>query len=106
SKKSSIFASAAVVGLADTAIALMAGVTIFGIVFSAGLEPGQGPGLIFITLPSLFAALPLGSVWAVIFFLLLSFAALTSGISILEVSVSYAVDQHNISRKKATLAIG
>lgn len=106
SKKSSIFISAAAVGIADTAIALAAGVTIFGIVFSAGLAPGSGPGLIFVTLPSLFAGLPFGSIWAVLFFLLLAVAALTSGISILEVSVSFVVEHLKISRQKVTLAIG
>lgn len=105
-KKNSIFKAGATVALADTAIALIAGVTIFGIVFSAGQAPEQGPGLIFITLPALFAQLHFGSLWAVMFFLLLAFAALTSGISIIEVTVSYAVDQHRISRKKATLYIG
>ncbi len=105
-KKDSIFKSAVIVAGADTLIALMAGVTIFGIVFSAGKEPGAGPGLVFVTLPSLFANLPLGNFWAALFFLLLGFAALTSGISILEVAVAYFVDERGFSRKVATLVFG
>lgn len=105
-KKSSIFLSGTFIAIADTSIALMAGVTIFGIVFSAGQAPSAGPGLVFVTLPSLFANLPLGSFWAALFFLLLGFAALTSGISILEVSVAYFVDERGFSRKSATLVFG
>ncbi len=104
--KDSIFKAAGAVALADTAIALIAGVTIFGIVFSAGIEPGQGPGLIFVTLPSLFVNLPFGIVWGVLFFLLLAFAAITSGISILEVTVSYFVDTYGFARNKTALIIG
>lgn len=105
-KKDSIFKSGLAVAIADTAIALIAGVTIFGIVFSAHKEPGAGPGLVFVTLPSLFANLPLGNFWAAMFFLLLGFAALTSGISILEVAVAYFVDERGFSRRTATLVFG
>ncbi len=106
SKQDSIFKSALAVSVADTVIALAAGVTIFGIVFSAGQEPGQGAGLVFVTLPSLFANLPLGNLWAALFFLLLGFAALTSGMSILEVAVAYFIDERGWSRKTATLTFG
>lgn len=106
SKKESIVKSSLMVVGADTLIALVAGVMIFGIVFSAGKDPEAGAGLVFITLPSLFANLPLGNFWAALFFLLLSFAALTSGISILEVAVAFLVDEGYVTRKKATLGIG
>lgn len=106
SKKESIAKSSLMVVGADTVIALVAGVMIFGIVFSAGKDPEAGAGLVFITLPSLFANLPLGNFWAALFFLLLSFAALTSGISILEVSAAFLVDEGYVTRKKATLGIG
>lgn len=106
SKQDSIFKSGLAVSIADTLIALAAGVTIFGIVFTAGKEPGSGAGLVFITLPALFADLPLGSLWAAIFFLLLGFAALTSGMSILEVAVAYFVDERGMSRRTATLTFG
>lgn len=105
-KESSIFKSSLIVALADTAIAVMTGVMIFGIVFSAGQEPGAGPGLVFVTLPALFSSLPMGGLWGSCFFLLLGFAALTSGISILEVSVAFFVEELKVSRRKATLIIG
>jgi NSS family neurotransmitter:Na+ symporter len=106
SKDDSVFKSALAVSIADTLIALAAGVTIFGIVFSAGQEPGQGAGLVFVTLPSLFANLPLGSLWAALFFLLLGFAALTSGMSILEVAVAYFTEERGWSRRAASLTFG
>lgn len=105
-KQDSIFQSGLIVVLADTAIALVAGVTIFSIVFSAGQEPAAGPGLVFVTLPGLFANLPFSILWAIIFFLLLAFAALTSGISILEVPVSFFVERLQLPRGAATLAVG
>jgi NSS family neurotransmitter:Na+ symporter len=88
----------------DTLIALMAGLAIFSLVFQYGLEPSQGPGLVFMTLPVLFAQT--GPLISVPFFVLLTFAALTSAISLLEVVVSYFVDERNWSRRKATLSMG
>ncbi|MFH1727640.1 MAG: sodium-dependent transporter [Pseudomonadota bacterium] len=90
----------------DTMIALIAGIVIFPIVFTFNVEPTQGPGLIFCTLPVLFAKMPGGYIIAIAFFTLLLFAALTSGISLLEVSVSYLIDEKKFSRKKATLSAG
>lgn len=92
--------------LLDTMIALMAGVMIFSIVFSFGLDAGGGPTLIFSTLPTLFAQMPGGSVISIGFFILLSFAALTSGISIMEVVVAYLIDTFDWERKKAAFTVG
>jgi neurotransmitter:Na+ symporter, NSS family len=94
-------ASLRVAGL-DTLIALMAGMAIFPIVFSAGLEPGGGPGLIFKTIPVIFAQIAGGPWLAVVFFLLLSFAALTSAISLLEAQVAYLIDECGWGRRRAT----
>lgn len=94
------------ISAADTFIALMAGVVIFSIVFSFGLEPSSGPGLMFVTLPSLFNQIPGGYVVSILFFILVAFAALTSAISLLEVVITYLVDERNIDRKKATLVVG
>lgn len=94
-----------VVGL-DTSIAILAGIAIFPAVFSFGLEPGQGPGLIFGTLPKVFSEIAGGSVFALLFFLLVFFAAVTSAIALLEVSVSFAIDTLKLSRKKATVILG
>lgn len=93
-----------VVGI-DTMIAMMAGLAIFPIVFAVGLEPAAGPGLIFKTIPVVFAQIPGGSILAILFFLLLSFAALTSNISLIEAQVAYFIDERGWDRKRATLTI-
>ena len=94
------------VAFLDTVIAILAGVAIFTVVFSSGYDPTAGPGLVFHVLPPLLAQLPGGYIFAFLFFLLLTIAAVTSGISILEVSVSYLVDELKFSRKKATMIMG
>jgi len=97
---------AVTVAVLDTLIALIAGVIIFSIVFTYGLEPGGGPGLIFSTLPMLFAKMTGGYFLSVIFFLLMTFAALTSAVSILEVVVAYFSEKKKMSRKKSSLICG
>ncbi|HHI03906.1 MAG: sodium-dependent transporter [Candidatus Zixiibacteriota bacterium] len=99
-----ILRDAVTISFLDTLIALIAGVAIYSMVFNYGLEPAAGPGLIFQTLPVLFAET--GPIVSVAFFVLLSFAALTSAISLLEVVVSYFVDERKWSRVKATLTLG
>ncbi len=94
-----------VVGL-DTIVAFLAGFAVFPAVFALGLEPGQGPGLTFVTLPAVFAEMPAGSFFGVLFFLLLTIAALTSAISLLEVVVAWLVDEKGWSRVKASLLMG
>ncbi|MGI6404495.1 MAG: sodium-dependent transporter [Oscillospiraceae bacterium] len=90
----------------DTLVSILAGFAIFPAVFAFGLAPSSGPGLVFITLPNVFAQLPFGKVVAVGFYLLLLFAALPSAISLLEVPVSYAIEKYNVSRVKAAIGIG
>ena len=101
-----IVRSTFIIAILDTAIALMAGLAIFPVVFTFGLEPGAGPGLIFHTLPVAFTQLPAGRLIATLFFVLLAFAALTSAISLLEVAVAYLVDERGWSRKRATALMG
>ena len=72
-------------------------------VFAFGLDPAGGPELTFITMPIVFAQLPFGSLFASLFYLCLVFAALTSAVSILEICVAYFVDEHSMSRPKATV---
>lgn len=90
----------------DTGIALVAGLVIFPVVFHFQLEPGAGPGLIFQTLPMAFHDLPGGGMAATMFFLLLSFAALTSAISLLEVAVSFVCDELGWPRRLAAVGLG
>src|SRR6056300_1561938 len=93
------------VAFLDTVIAILAGVAIFTVVFSSGYDPTAGPGLVFHVLPPLLSDLAGGYFFALLFFLLLSIAAVTSGISILEVSVAYLVDEKQYSRKNAVLTM-
>lgn len=86
----------------DTMVAIIAGLAIFPIVFAVGMEPTGGPGLIFKTLPQVFATIPFGSVLSTLFFLLLGFAALSSAISLLEVLTAFMIDEKKCDRKKAT----
>ncbi|MEF8815774.1 MAG: sodium-dependent transporter [Salinibacter sp.] len=90
----------------DTLIALMAGLMIFPAVFAMGQNPAEGPSLVFVVLPDVFGAMPLGSFVGTLFFLLLAIAAFTSGISLLEVFVSYLVDETPWSRRAAAWGAG
>lgn len=93
------------VAIADTAVAIMAGLMIFPAVFALGFDPSSGPALTFITLPAVFEQMPLGGIFGALFFLLLTIAAVTSSISMLEVPVSYFVDKGK-SRKTAAWIVG
>ncbi len=101
-KKSSIIKSCAWIASMDTFIALLAGFVIFPAVFSFGQNPQAGTQLVFQTLPSIFANLPFGKWLELAFFLLLTVAALTSSISLLEGVVGNVVETTRLSRKKAT----
>ena len=106
SEKDSITDSAGyIVGL-DTLIAIISGFAIFPAVFALGMAPTEGPGLAFVTLPGVFAEMPLGSFFGFLFFLLLSIAALTSAISLLEVVTAWLIDEKNWPRKKAATVLG
>ena len=85
----------------DTFVALMSGFIIFPACSSFGIEAGQGPSLIFVTLPNIFAQMTGGSLWGGLFFLFMSFAALTTVIAVFENIVAYWMDCHGWSRKKA-----
>jgi len=106
SDKDEIPANAAWVAGLDTAVALLAGFALFPAIFALGFEPGAGPGLAFITLPAVFAQMPLGAVFGVLFFFLLGIAALTSAISLLEVVTAWLIDEKGWDRKKAAVCMG
>jgi neurotransmitter:Na+ symporter, NSS family len=90
----------------DTVIALLAGFLILPAVFAFGYDPAAGPGLTFVTLPAVFAKMPGGGLFGPVFFALLSVAAITSAVSLLETVVAYAIDETSSNRKPATLAMG
>ncbi len=105
-KSVSIAKTSLVIALMDTAVALLAGMAIFPLVFANGLEPGAGPGLIFQTLPLAFGHMAGGILFGTLFFLLLTFAAWTSAISIIEPAVAWLVENRRVNRIKAATIIG
>ena len=90
----------------DTLVALMAGLIIFPACFAFGVEPGAGPGLVFITLPSVFGQMPFGQLWGTLFFLFMSFAALSTVIAVFENIMSFSMDEWGWSRNKSCLVNG
>jgi len=105
-KDDNILSATSLIVFLDTFIALLAGVAIFSSVFAMGQDPAGGPGLIFQTLPLVFSTMPGGFIFSILFFVLLSLAALTSAISLLEVVVAYFVDEKNWPRHKAVIVFG
>ena len=105
-KEVNLFRSAIIVALGDTMVALLAGLAIFPIVFANNLDPGEGPGLIFVTLSTAFAQMPGGVLIGTAFFAMLIFAALTSSISMLESMTARIYEIRGISRTAAAGTIG
>lgn len=103
SKNQSLGRTSLSVASADLLIAILASVAIFPAAFAFGINPGQGPGLVFVTLPNIFNQMFGGYVFAILFFILLFIAALTSSISLLEVVVAYASEEWKIKRSTATM---
>ena len=97
--------SAGGVCVRDTFVAVLAGLAIFPIVFAVGLEAGEGPGLIFISLPVAFASMPGGRIIGGLFFLLMFFAAFTTTVGMLEPVVSWAQEHKGMSRRRAALLV-
>ena len=91
------------VALSDTLVSILAGVAIFPAVFSFGLKPEAGPGLLFLTIPLVFSKIPFGQIMLVAFFVLSSIAATTAMMSMLEVLIAYYTEEKSMSRKKAVI---
>ncbi len=102
-KKENLGTTAFSVAVADTLVAVLAGIAIFPAVFAFNLEPNSGEGLVYITLPNIFQQMQGGYFFAIAFFILLSVAALTSTISVLEVIVAFFSEELGIKRKQATM---
>lgn len=105
-KDASIPRMSGIIAGGDTLVALVAGLVIFPLVFANSQSPGEGPGLIFVTLPVAFAHMPGGAIVAPLFFVLLMFAAITSSIAMLEPIVSWAEEQRGIRRPVAAVIGG
>ena len=91
------------VALLDTFVALVVGLVIFPSAFAFGVNPGQGPALIFITLPNVFNAMPGGRLWGALFFIFMSFAALSTVIAVFQNIITFPMDKWGWSRKKSVL---
>lgn len=100
-KQDNLPRSKAMVAVIDTSIAILAGIAIFPAVFTFGIAPSEGPSLVFLTLPNVFAQIPGGYIVALAFFLMLLIAAVTSTISIMEMMTAYLIEEFKISRLKA-----
>ena len=105
-KSVSLTKASVIIAGADTLVAILAGLMIFPLVFANGLDPAEGPGLIFKTLPAAFANMPAGQLFGALFFVLLAFAAVTSSISIIEPIVAYGRDRWGMSRIKGCTVFG
>lgn len=102
-QNNNMIATAVKVALADSLISILAGIAIFPAVFSFGLEPSKGAGLLFMTIPLVFSKIPFGGVLLVAFFFLTAIAATTAMISLVEVPVAYFTEEKGMGRKKAVL---
>ena len=97
----SLVKDATTVAVLDTLVAILSGVMIFPAVFSFGVEPTAGPRLIFEVLPGIFQQMSGGYIWALLFFLLVFFASLTSTISLSEIPITFMIEEHKMSRPRA-----
>lgn len=100
-KEVNLVKMSAYTAISDTLFAIIAGMAIMPAVFAFGLTPGQGPGLVFVTLPFVFSKIMFGQILAILFFFVLFIAAITSSISLLEVVVAYLAEEFHISRRKS-----
>ena len=105
-KKTSIAKTSLIIAGADTLVALLAGMAIFPIVFANNLDPSAGPGLIFNTLPLAFGNMSGGLIFGTLFFVLLTFAAWSSSISLIEPAVAWLVENKGVKRLKASVIMG
>jgi NSS family neurotransmitter:Na+ symporter len=104
-KKENLVSNTAIITTMDTFVALLAGLAMFPAMFAFGIAPTEGPGLVFVVIPTLFAEMGgLGPFFATLFFVALTVAALTSSVSLLEVVTAYLIDERDFPRKKAVIS--
>ena len=101
--KTNVLRSCSWIAFLSVIASIMGGLMIMPSVFAFGLDPTAGPGLTFITMPAVFAQMPMGQLFAVMFYLCLAVAAITSSVSMIEILVSYLVDEQKMSRPKAAV---
>jgi NSS family neurotransmitter:Na+ symporter len=98
-----LFGESITIAVLDTAVALLAGLVIFPACFAFGVNPGGGPGLVFVTLPNIFNAMGFGRLWGTLFFVFMSFAAMSTVVAVFENIIAFAMDLTGCSRKKSSL---
>ena len=103
SDNTNIVKSSISIALSDTLISMLVAIAIFTVAFSVGIEPSCGPGLVFHTLPVIFSKIAYGNIMAILFFLLVTLAAITSEISAMEPLISYLIDENGLRRENATI---
>ena len=102
-KERNLFSESMNIASLDTGISLIAGLIIFPACFAFGVDPGEGPGLIFVTLPNIFNSMSGGRIWGALFFIFMTFAAYSTVIAVFENIISFGMDLWGWSRKKASL---
>lgn len=102
-KDRSLFGESINIAILDTSISLIAGLIIFPACFSFNVDPGEGPGLIFVTLPNIFNSMAGGRIWGSLFFIFMTFAAYSTVIAVFENIISFGMDLWGWSRKKASV---
>jgi NSS family neurotransmitter:Na+ symporter len=106
-KESNLLRSSLIIVFLDTLIALLAGLMLFTFLYEYGAQPSQGPGLVFISLPAVFYEMGvIGNLFAILFFIALAFAGLTSAVSIVEPMVQYVIERYGMNRLKGTIIVG
>ena len=102
-KQDNLLKTSSWIAVCDSMVAILAGIVIFPAVFSFGMNPAGGPELVYVVLPNVFNSMPAGYIFAIIFFVLLGIAALTSTISLLEILVAFAVEELHWKRSTASV---
>lgn len=105
SKRTALTRTACTTAALDTLVAILAGIMIFPAVFSFGMQPAQGPALVYEVLPQVFRSINGGMIWATIFFFLLFLASISSTISMSEIQIAFLTEELHMSRRKANLTV-
>ena len=105
-KEKSITNESVIIVILDTLIALLSGLVIFPACFAFGVNPGEGAGLAFVTLPNIFNSMPLPRLWGTLFFVFLSMAALTTVVTVFENLIAFTMSEFKMMRNKASIIVG
>ncbi|EKV56730.1 sodium-dependent transporter [Brachyspira hampsonii] len=105
-KERSLTNESIIIVILDTLIAFLAGLVIFPACFAFGVNPGEGAGLAFVTLPNIFNSMPMPRLWGTLFFLFLAMAALTTVVTVFENLIAFTMSEFNMPRNKASILVG